>query len=530
MAESTTHARRVASALVVVATASAVLGLVPLSPSGAAPETVFRSVPVDVRTLLSRTGRAAALTSNGELRAASTVRTSSIRECAPIWFDGLAFTWDQSRGRPVTAVVAAGPDGSSLGRPIRVDEEGGPDPGTAEYRAGHQGSSYVWTGGARCVRFSLDLPKGAVVANVRILFINSSGTAGGPGTGPEGVGPVAVGGPGGPFAPSAAEALTRRPRIITRNQWGADPRLMNCTPLVADFLNMGFVHHTAGSNSYSQSQADDVVRGIYAYHTKGRGWCDIGYNFLVDRFGDVFEGRSGGVTNDVIGAAQAGFNTGAFSVSVMGTFDDVGPPAAAVGALQRLLAWRLDIGHVNPSAWTVMTSGGGSTTRYPAGTRVRLRTISGHRDTGLTACPGTVLYGMLPRIRSKVSTIGLPKLYKPRLSPSTIVPGQPVDIRIRAKGSTSMRWSVWVLDPSGAQIGNFPDQTGQVLDMVWPAIGSFAQPNVPGIYRVVIEARVPNGALARPATLDLTVGTISTPSPSPTAATPSASPTAPLTS
>jgi len=531
MAKSTAHARRAARALVVVATASAALGLVPLSPGGAAPETVLRSVPVDVRALLPPTGPAAALTSNGRLSAASAVRTARIRKCAPIWFDGLAFTWDQSGGRAVTTIAAAGPDGSSLGRPIRIDEEGGPDPGTAEYRTGHQGSTYVWTGEARCVRFSMNLPKGAIVGNVRVLFINSSGTAGGPGTGPGDVGPVAVGGLGGPFAPSAAEALTRRPRIITRDQWGADPRLMNCTPLVAGFLNMAFVHHTAGSNSYTQSQADDVVRGIYAYHTNGRGWCDIGYNFLVDRFGDVFEGRSGGDTNDVIGAAQAGFNTGAFSVSVMGTFDYVRPPPPAVRALERLLAWRLDVGHVNPSARTVMTSGGGRTTRYPAGTKVKLRTISGHRDTGITDCPGIILYAMLPGIGTHVAAIGLPKLYNPRLSTSTIVTGQPVDIRIRAKGSTSMTWSVSVLDPSGNEIASFPAQTGQAPEVVWPATGPPAQPDAPGVYQVVIGASAANGALARPATLTLTVGPIPTPSPSPTASptatpSPSASPPA----
>jgi len=223
MAELTAHARRLARALVVVATASAALGIVPLSPSGAAPETVLRSIPVDVRALLPRTGRAAALTPNRELSAASAVRTARIRECAPIWFDGLAFTWDQSGSRAVTIVAATGTDMSSLGRSIRIDEEGGPDPGTAEHRSAHRGSTYVWTGEARCVRFSMNLPKGAVVGNVRVLFINSSGTAGGPSTGPGDVGPVAVGGPGGPFAPSAAEALTRRPRIITRDQWGADP-------------------------------------------------------------------------------------------------------------------------------------------------------------------------------------------------------------------------------------------------------------------------------------------------------------------
>jgi hypothetical protein len=163
-----------------------------------------------------------------------------------------------------------------------------------------------------------------------------------------------------------------------------------------------------------------------------------------------------------------------------------------------------------------MISGGGRTTRFPAGTRVKLRTISGHRDTGLTACPGKVLYAMLAGIRSDVAAIGLPKLYNPRLSTSTIVTGQPVDIWIRARGSTSMTWSVSVLDPSGSEIASLPAQTGQTLQVVWPATGPPAQPNVPGVYQVVIGASAPNGALARPATLALSVGPIPTPSPSPT--------------
>jgi hypothetical protein len=174
-----------------------------------------------------------------------------------------------------------------------------------------------------------------------------------------------------------------------------------------------------------------------------------------------------------------------------------------------------------------MTSAGGDTTRYPAGTKVKLHTISGHRDTGITDCPGIILYAMLPGIRSAVAAIGLPKLYNPRLSTSTIVSGQPVDIRIRAKGSTSMRWSVSVLDPSGNQIASFSGQTGESLELVWPATGPPAQPDVPGVYLVVMGGCAPKGALARPATLAFTVEPVPSPSPSPTVSpSPTASPSA----
>jgi hypothetical protein len=530
MADPRPRARRGLRALFVTAVAAASLGVVPLARSGAAPETVLRAVPVDARGLLPRAaGPAVALSRDGRLIASTAARTARIPICAPIWFNGVAVTWNQEGGGAPTTLLATSADGTTYGRSTPVEEDGGPDPGTTEYRAVARGTSYVWTGGSRCVRMSMDLPKGVLVSDVRVLFINSSGTATGAATGAPDVGPVAVGGPGGLFAPTAASALTQQPRMITREQWGADPRLMNCTPLVADFLRVGFVHHTAGTNSYTRSQADDIVRGIYAYDTNGHGWCDIGYNFLVDRFGDVFEGRSGGITNDVVGAAQMGFNTGAFSLAMMGTFDHVAPPSAAMRALKRLLAWRLDVAHLNPKARAYMTSAGGYTDRYPRGTSVLLHTISGHRDTGITDCPGTILYGLLPKIRSAVAGIGLPKIYAPRLSITSYITGQPVNIHVRARGSTTMTWSVSVLDPTGAAIATFPDQAGDRLDVLWSASGPPQQPAAPGTYFVVIQATTREGARARPAVVTLTVEPVPSPSPPPSptvSPSPTPSPTA----
>ncbi len=111
---------------------------------------------------------------------------------------------------------------------------------------------------------------------------------------------------------------------------------------------MAHVHHTAGTNDYTRAQAPAVVRAIQLYHVKGNGWNDIGYNALVDRFGTVYEGRGGGVDRNVVGAHARGFNTGSFGIAVMGDFQRVEPPAAAVDALVRTLAWRLDLGYVDP--------------------------------------------------------------------------------------------------------------------------------------------------------------------------------------
>ncbi len=514
------HARRSAlrALLVLVLLAGVLLG-VPDLRSSAAPQTVVRTSAIDVAEL-ARPGRTAVSAAGVTALAAATgrrsVTTTTVTRCASIWFDGLAVTWTRVGGRPPRLRVATGPSGSSVSAPTVVDAEGGPDPGTADARnaAAGEGSTYVWTGGARCVRVRFELRPGTTIAAPHLVFVNTSGTAAGPRTGPRDVGPSL----GSPTALPTADAATRQPQLITRQEWDADPDLMNCTPDVAPFLTNAFVHHTAGSNGYARSQADDVVRGIYAYHTQVRGWCDIGYNFLVDRYGDVFEGRSGGVTNNVIGAAQMGFNTGAFSVSMMGTFDAVAPPRAAIHALQRILAWRLDVAHVDPTSRHVMTSGGGSTTRYKRGTKVRLHAISGHRDTGLTDCPGGRLYALLPRIRDRVARIGLPKLYAPRLSVRSLVANEPTPVRITARGSTTLDWSLAIADPGGGVVARLPDQHGDRLSVRWDAILA-----TPGRYAVLISARDARGRRATLASLRLRVEPEATPSPSPTPS-PSSSP------
>jgi hypothetical protein len=504
----------------------AVLAGVPVIPSYAVPATVVRTKALDMAALARDAERGVRLDDRQALRAGRTAgRTRSVDACAPIWFDGVAVTWTGSSGRGPDVIVRTGQDAGSFGQSVVLDPEGGADPGTAEYRRGAGGSTFLWAGTSRCIRISLDLRPRTSVAGLRVVFVNSSGTSAGPRTGPPEQGPVAV---GAATALPSADARTAQPRIITREQWGANPRLMNCTPDVADFLDVGFVHHTAGSNAYTRSQADDVVRGVYAYHTQGRGWCDIGYNFLVDRYGDIFEGRSGGITENVIGAAQMGFNTGAFSVSLMGTFDVSRPPAATIRSLERVLAWRLDVAHVNPLGYAEMTSGGGSTTRYRKGTVVRLHVISGHRDTGLTACPGGGTYRMLPSIRRAVGRLGLPKIYEPRLSATALVAGQPQRVRFGAGASAPLSWSVTVFGPDGVKVATMTAGRDDRLALWWRT--TF---DVPGRYRAVIAGSDRSGRPARVAELPFVVALSPTPSPTPSpspspseTASPTASPSA----
>ena len=136
-------------------------------------------------------------------------------------------------------------------------------------------------------------------------------------------------------------------------------------------LKLAVVHHTAGTNAYTPAQAASIVRGIEVYHVKGNGWNDIGYNFLVDRYGTVYEGRGGGMTRNVIGAHALGFNTGTAGVALIGNFQNATPPPAMQTALVSLLSWRLDVAHIDPLSTVAYTSGGNS--KFHAGKVVTLR-------------------------------------------------------------------------------------------------------------------------------------------------------------
>jgi hypothetical protein len=256
-------------------------------------------------------------------------------------------------------------------------------------------------------------------------------------------------------------SMTGSPPLITRPAWGANEAIRRAAPLYARSLQLAVVHHTAGSNSYTASQSAAIVRGIEVYHVKGNGWNDIGYNFLVDKYGQVFEGRYGGVDKNVIGAHAEGFNTGSVGIALMGTYGSTAPTAAEKTALVNLLAWRLDLAHVDPLSTLTYTSGGNA--RFPAGTPVFLRAVSGHRDTGFTTCPGSVLYAQLGALARQAATTGLPKLYAPT------VQGQLGGlVRFQGRLSAALPWTVTVSDSTGAVVAS-GSGTSNVIDWTWDA-------------------------------------------------------------
>jgi hypothetical protein len=198
---------------------------------------------------------------------------------------------------------------------------------------------------------------------------------------------------------SGTEPAVPQPALLTRSDWGADERLRDGSPRYNTTIQQVHVHHTVNSNDYAESDVPAMIRGMYAYHTSSLGWSDIGYNFLVDRFGRIWVGRAGGATRPVRGAHTLGFNATSTGVSAIGNFELVTPTTAMLNAIVRLAAWKLDLYGRTPTAEAEVRSEGSD--KFRANVVVDLPVIDGHRDTNDTACPGQHLYDALPVIRRR---------------------------------------------------------------------------------------------------------------------------------
>lgn len=291
--------------------------------------------------------------------------------------------------------------------------------------------------------------------------------------------------------PRAAEAAVPDQPIITRAQWGADESWVDGPPGPADELDAFVVHHTAGPNGYSRADVPAILRGIYRYHTKTRGWSDIGYNFLIDRFGRMYEGRAGSITEPMIGAHARGANDGSAGVSLIGTYSNVGPSDAMKRSLTRLIAWKADLHHVPLTGKVTLPDG------------ETLNRISGHRDVNSTTCPGGRAYELLPWLRRAASAYGGPKIFKPRANATVLRPdGDGVnDVwRLLAWGNRDLVWTLEITNAAGV-----PVRTQQLLGRSlgdgasWDGRDDLGVLVPSGRYRWELRARDAGGEEARPA-------------------------------
>jgi hypothetical protein len=214
------------------------------------------------------------------------------------------------------------------------------------------------------------------------------------------------------------------PPIIPRASWGAEAVPPRAAPAYG-VVQLAFVHHTVNANDYTPDQSASIVLGIAKYHRDTNGWNDIGYNFLVDRFGQVFEGRAGGVDQPVVGAHAQGYNDQSTGVAVIGTFTDAPIPEAAMAVLAQLLGWKMSLHGVPCEGGLTVLSGGGDLNRYVAGTPVSFQRICGHRDGDKTDCPGNALYGQLPVLRTRATALAGPLAARGQISLSASAPKVP---------------------------------------------------------------------------------------------------------
>lgn len=196
-----------------------------------------------------------------------------------------------------------------------------------------------------------------------------------------------------------------RPATVTREEWGADRRRGGCQPRERPeygSVRAAVVHHTVSANAYTRDEAPAMVLAICRYHRNANGWNDIGYNALVDRFGNLYEGRYGGLGRAVVGAHAQGFNAQTTGLASLGTHTTGTLSRRAMAAAADLLAWKLMKHNKTATGRTTLVSAGGSASRYERGEKVRVRKIVGHRRLGLTECPGTALYRDIDRLLRKV--------------------------------------------------------------------------------------------------------------------------------
>jgi hypothetical protein len=185
-----------------------------------------------------------------------------------------------------------------------------------------------------------------------------------------------------------------KPTIVTRTEWECpDGAIAAHGSLKYTTVTHLIVHHTAMGVEAPSSDWPALVRSIWKFHVLERDWADIGYNYLIDPNGVVYEGRAGG--DNVIGAHFSGVNAGTMAVALLGDFTNEAPTSKALNSLKEVLAWKCDQRDLDPEGRSLHEA-----------SQFILNTISGHRDGPKpTECPGEALYLLLPAIRAEVKNL-----------------------------------------------------------------------------------------------------------------------------
>ncbi len=390
---------------------------------------------------------------------------------------------------------------------LHVDASHGPDPGSEEALAAdvRQGTEPLMTApGSDGVQVRIDTPGGVVPTDAKVTLIDPQTS-----TADAVVAPT-------PVSSSAAAGDPLRPAIISRAQWGADESLRDRAPIYTGPVKVGFIHHTASTTNYTAAQATAQVRALYAYFTLGLHYSDIAYNFLIDRYGRLYEGRAGGTAANVLGGHTAGFNQNTFAVSALGNFDTYKPTTAEANAIvtniSRLMAWKLAINHRDPlGSATLISNSSAGTSKYGVGQAATVPVVLGHRDIGSTACPGRYLEPFVPRIRTLARQYMRTQILKPVLAPSVTSYGG-TGTTIAATTTTPVTWRLEVFSvcqDTPVRVLTGRQVTAGALSVAWNQKRADGTAALPGTYRLVLSAST-GAAVAYPVELGYVVSETST--------------------
>lgn len=349
---------------------------------------------------LAGAGAASLLNPAGALGAKPAAPTQSVFSVFVGWLEGLSGEVAAPRTFQLVGVQWSGPRDVSI--QLRARQPGGRWSPWAEASVLGHGPDLparstpligdgIWTGPARLVELRSSRP----LTDVQLHFVD--------------VGPIFSAETASlPMAQPVLDAGPGQPPIIARQAW-ARGHAPPAVPPSYGAIKMAFVHHTDNPNGYSAGEVPALLKAIYIFHRFVRGWDDIGYNFVIDLQGRIWEARKGGIDEPVVGAQAGGYNEESTGVAILGTFASVLPSPAAISALQKLLAWKLSL-HGVPTeglVTVVVDPADAFYTPFKPGAHVSLPRVAGHRDGDLTDCPGNALYYHLPVIRPQVTAEAL---------------------------------------------------------------------------------------------------------------------------
>ncbi|MFC5721996.1 RICIN domain-containing protein [Streptomyces gamaensis] len=284
--------------------------------------------------------------------------------------------------------------------PLELDE-------AVNSEAERAGSPAYFSGDADGVELKVTTPHGALPQDLRLAMVDPGETA-----------PVKK------RQRRAAEAEpAQQPTVRSRADWGADESLADPGYKTQQTIKAAMVHHTVTNNDYAPEDVPKIINGIYVHHITQLKYGDFPYNFVVDRFGGIWEGRKGSVKMrpgtdipGIVGGHAQGFNTDTFGVAALGNFEpnnseagkntgpDPRPTEEMRDSLAGLLAWKLGQYGLDPKGKVDLTSrGGGGTNPHAQGKVLNVDVITSHRDVNATACPGRKMYDLLPDLREKVA-------------------------------------------------------------------------------------------------------------------------------